>query len=554
MTLMFYILFLTANLFANSSDCLSNQPSEPLIIDNVQVTELEIRALSNRLENHRVPFRASLCLIKKYPELIILYRQVKDEKFNSRLSKFSNSNFVNDYYKKYIRELQLAWELYDDPFQALNAATQFNEILSNEKIIQILVERKTRLEIQNETNKQNDIQHKYIDEQKKLTYIENTRAKLIRKFYISKIIELGEDILKNQDMFIKKGLAESPEDFYKKVVIGCYEMNCKEKLKVLFNSKIKTDLNFSISKYASPLEFMIYFDRVDEVKILSNTSNFTIDLNSYENMINLHDSNIYNLLADRTTHFGSERAPGIDYNILADQSVSRKLTTHIQRYSKLENTKLYQMYFMNKKNIFKPNHILGYADFNLRGHYEVFEDAKLKKIAMPVQFNEIKYFAFDEPNWDSSKVMFNDDNKSLGLKRVEVHYEYDEVEFNEINNYWIGFQGKSKKLWVHSSQIYNIEFIDAFLKESLNFVASFSEVYITMNGTKIDKELASKLSPLVDITETKWIENDLWLNVNFKFNPCGEEDRDENKIEASNLWIKAFSKGVMNVHFSSRGC
>lgn len=527
------------------------------------------------------------CSLVQFPELYSLYKEVKENRYNRHTSSFEKSTFALAFIEKN-KPLGLSWDYFDDPFDTISFPNayitepgymplhlmQTKERNLPENILELYVQRykeakerqlnqrkiniseadkkiaeekiKKENEIKNETKKKKELE----DKAKEEFYFDQ-----IRKFYISSIIEKGETILSEEKEYIKKAYAKDREEFLQRVVIACYEMDCPSKLKNKFNTELKNKLSFAnYGGKVTPKMFLIKYNRLSELKnFLKNNSNSSI--NKEELLISAHlsDSKIYRYLK---YEFGSRES--IEISDLDSRVVSANMTSDALSFISMEFEKgsnLYNTYFIDKFGDIKAKHILGYVNFDtsIPADWDQYE----KKLRMGLNIPLIKQYVFEKPSWDSKKITSTDDAKFYSeLKNEETDYEYSSFSIDDLKNNWIGFNTKEGKRWIHSSQINRLVFVDDLLMDSLVFLSNANELYDLPNGTKIEKSKGFSEQNKITILRSRWIDGELWFNVNLDSDGCDGGGADPTKpgYAGFNLWLKAFNGEKKNYINYSRGC
>lgn len=588
----FALLIVSLSVQATELACTDQKILERRIPGGVALTQEDYSQFLKFIRTNYSYLMFSECSIVQYPEIYNLFKEVSEKKYDRKTSSFFKTPFAIEFLEKN-KNLGLSWESFADPFEVISfprfvhfeqeyifMRMRGNEALPKE-MLELLIQRykeskdssekrmvqaqKNTVDIEKkraeEELRKKDEEKKRNEEQKRQDE-EEFRFVELRQFYISKLIEKKENVLKEDMEFIKKKFADDQNDFLQKVVLACYEMNCDSKLKQILNKSIKNNLKFEKYGGYSPAYFLIQYNLLKELKDLIKVDPESyITRKSFQVSAHLQDSKIYNYFKNELKFKydleleefnGNFKQATIGSIALFDSMKNKRTGEGNTSYYNSYKVNNYNVYFMDKFRNFKAKHILGYAVFDSSSpEINTFRDPSPVKEAMTI--SEITQYAFENPSWDSKKKFSSKEESFFkNLKADEIYYEASGFEFNEIKNNWVGFETKEGKNWIHSSQIKHLVFIDEFINASLSVVENPDEIYDLPSGKLVAKPNGVRKENYIHVLQSKWVNDELWLYINLQDYACDGAQGDN--MVGFNLWFKPFSGEKKNYKHYSRGC
>ncbi len=520
------------------------------------------------LLGYQFPYGVDKCGPEQYPELLKLFNILLR---GSEAYKISGFNFYETYSGKFIIQefekistVKFDESEYMHPFDAYRFITfvktkklpsKLDKSNFKIKIAEYRADLKAKteahdkkaLEEKSRLDKEKQLQNEKIEVEKLKPEIEYYK----KYFYISKIIEKGELVSNDSKEFINNKMADSIQDFKERVVLACFEMNCPSKWKKKFSQELQNNLNFKIGD-KSPLYYSVKYNNFDEFKKnldLDKEHNFSYDIYS----LSLHLKN------DKIANYYTREIQVDPKNITYDYAVLEKilpqkqLVKNLVEITKREGPNLYYSnYFMDTNNKFKPKHTLGYATAEFYNHGESLDKANKYKVKINVR--EIPLVGFETPSWEGKQIIIRDEKYNNVVKADENMTDYDiySFVFSELNNHWVALVTPEKKVWIHASQVEQIHFVDEFYKNAKIHDPKLDALYDKAGGAVIPKEKSSKYTQSIKINSSKWINEELWFNIDLETNSCG--DSDEGTVPVKDIWIKAFNGSSENFDHSAKGC
>lgn len=569
--LVFFLIFLISNsnskeLYCKKGNTFSSFP-DPKIMNPSEYYEFKYY-----LENHHFPQnKINTCLPEIYPEVLELYKEIKNNTHGPARFKFQSSMFATEILANIKNTYDFEWNDLSNPFDVYLFVEYLKTnpqsplprvpvtITYNKMELKMLALNFNSHKKEEKSKHERALQEKNREEeQEEKQKIEKRSESLIREQYISSVVELRDLVFNELGNYIKNGWAKDENEFRQRVLLTCYEIDCPEKLKDFFLTKNNGDVDFW--QFGSkPLSYLVKYNKLNELKRHIKKTNGKHNLNSDDVEMSLHlfDIKMYNFFNEELNLHSYFSSTHIDGKVLLDMS-SHPLTRHaVGKIEDKVHVNYFTMYYLDKLKVMKPKHILGYVILNNKYTDTIVKYPSNKK---PEQKNfKFKDYVFEEPSWDSKATVLRE-NSELKLNLVDAHVynENEGYEFVELKNNWIGLMIDNKKYWMHVSQFASVDFIDKFFEDNSISEVNLNEIYKTANGKKIDPALAAKLASSVHVRKTKWVNNELWFNVDFLHNPLveTEEDikKDQESIEVKDLWVRPYDGEKKNYRYNSMGC
>lgn len=564
------IILLTCSTTAFSAElyCKSKAGLQTKLPDPKIMSGEEYRSFTKYLADHYNIMWITPCLVEQSPEIYKLYKEIIANQYGTQKSDFDKSPYALKFIETQKTKFDLNWGMFNNPFEmmsfpawitrsrpsALSAGKISGEplnVLVNE--YKEVIRKKQDLLMAEAADREAKLaEEKRIAAQKladeiefdnsMLEWYEGYKYDMVQYTYQTAIVEKGENILKEADSFIKRKLAENKTDFYQRVYFAATNMELGENLMKIFGGQLK-GTGFRIYDNLSLPGIYIAQNRMNDLRAFFKANpTFKITENEFARSAHLFDSKIYNYLKyERKFAIVTPRPTELDYSVLqADLNVNpvgelfnNALTLNSSGIGTRVD-KHYSTYFFSRYPKMSSKHMIGYGIFEVNFEPDVINVLKKKNIALPeTSFRE---YAYTQPSWESKKIPLRLANEKIapGFIRESMFNSKEGLEFFETSGNWMAFMNGKEKYWIHRSQVKEIKFSDRVIQRWA-LIKNGDAVYAEPGAAKPLNLSDTENHALV--IARRWINNELWLNVNLMKAPCSKDKRKE----VYDVWIKAFN-------------
>lgn len=387
----------------------------------------------------------------------------------------------------------------------------------------------------------------------KLELLERAEEEISRKYYVNKLILLKENIVSIEQESIEKKRALDVEDFYKRVLIACLDIDCawdlfdqfKDKIKkkknaVVYGKKVKELImeELDLSKYRLVEDFNV------DIDFNYNNSSFAKKILEQEEVIK---KNNWNFIPREAFALFSkdELAKILEKKNKEPRAYFMNFLT--QPFKKSKN----EIGFVRPED--RSQHFVRGIDFT---SFELQEDVDKIREKYPTQ-----YVVFREPSWESKKEVV-DINTKFEIQEMHSDFNYFKV-YGTVNtekgSWFLLDKSPGNEIWIHKSQFLDSKSITEILYESE--LAKDVKFYESPNGTQLKRTSSDLAYMNFKSKQITWIDDELWILIDTSDTP--DEMSSEKLIEKftpknapiKNIWIKAFKEnGEYNFNYYSKGC